>query len=464
MAVDPARLPARGGGPLLHPRIAPLWLRPWFDASALRFITHLHLPASRAWSRALEADGDAAAFAEALGLARVPGPLTRRALVATALAGRAHARAAAAWEAALFGPSAPDPAEAVRAEFARRRAAEAMMVKQGRFLPLIVGGGVEPVGWDIRAQAEMRARHAARLEGPAFPAPARGEIRRSHVVMGPDGPQYWLRVRAPSRLLEDEAWAHVYEPDGVENPATLVILHGICMEMEFWSDQFDPIPRLAGRGLRVVRVEGPWHGRRRQAGRYGGEPILARGPMGMVELLEAWVAEVALWIDWARRAGSGPVALSGISLGALASQLAISAARDWPRDMRPDAALLVVTTGDVGAILTDSALPRHLGLAPRIAEAGWTGEVLAPWLALAEPGPEPAVAPEDIVMLLGEVDTVAPHAGGRALAERWRIPAENRFFQRRGHFSASISLGVDARPVDRLLAALRRKGGVIREP
>ncbi len=458
MAPGADRLPEPRAGLALHPGIAPLWLRPWFDAAALRFITRLHLPISRAWSRALS--GDIAEFADALALRRTPGPLIRRAVAATAAAEARYWTADAEWERAMFGSGKPIAA----VEVARRRAAERLMLSQRGFLPLAFGHGLAPVDWDIPTPERLEERHAERRAGAAFPAPDRVEIRRSGAIPGPDGPQFWLRMPAPSRLLGDEAWAHVYEPDGVDNPATLIFLHGICMEMEFWPDQFDPIPRLARRGVRVVRVEGPWHGRRRAQGRYGGEPILARGPQGMIEQFEAWVAEVALWIDWARSTGSGPVALAGVSLGALTSQLALGAARDWPAAMRPDAALLVVTTGDVGAILTDSALPRGLAMAPRLEAAGWSPEVLAPWLALAEPGPEPSPPVEDIVMLLGRHDVVAPFEGGRALAERWRIPPENLFLQRRGHFSVSVSLGVETAPVDRLLDRLREKGAVIREP
>ncbi len=66
-------------------------------------------------------------------------------------------------------------------------------------------------------------------------------------------------------------------------------------------------------------------------------------------------------------------------------------------------------------------------------------------------------------MLLGRRDVVAPFEGGRALAERGRIPPENLFLQRRGHFSVSVSLGVETAPVDRPLDRLRDKGAVIRE-
>src|SRR3546814_2104258 len=80
-------------------------------------------------------------------------------------------------------------------------------------------------------------------------------------------------------------------------------------------DAIDIAPALTRKGLRVIRPEGPWHGRRRMPGCFGGEPAMAQGPLGLLKLFAAWGAEVAVLIDWARRKGSGPVALGGVSLG-----------------------------------------------------------------------------------------------------------------------------------------------------
>jgi hypothetical protein len=57
-------------------------------------------------------------------------------------------------------------------------------------------------------------------------------------------------------------------------------------------------------------------------------------------------------------------------------------------------------------------------------------------------------------MALGDVDTVTPYPGGRALAETWGIPAENLFVTHRGHFSASLGLCRDSGPLDRLCSIL----------
>ncbi len=97
MAGDHARLPSRGAGPLLHPALAGLWLRPWFDAFALRFIADWQMPMARALATALAVDGEPERFRRRLALTRRPGPVTRAGLAAVAAGGRAYARAAADW-------------------------------------------------------------------------------------------------------------------------------------------------------------------------------------------------------------------------------------------------------------------------------------------------------------------------------------------------------------------------------
>ena len=94
----------------------------------------------------------------------------------------------------------------------------------------------------------------------------------------------------------------------------------------------------------------------------------------------------------------------------------------------------------------------------RLARAGWSEESIKPWMALAEPRGEPALPPERIIIALGDVDRVTPYAGGLALAERWRIPAENRFVSPRGHFSASLAIAERGGPLERLVEVLGEAG------
>jgi pimeloyl-ACP methyl ester carboxylesterase len=454
-ATGSPRLPAPPGQWLFRDPIARLWLRPWFDRAALRLIARWYLPLSRAWAAALAADGEVERFWRGLPQApRGADPLLTRALAQVARRRRAYDLAVRNWEEALFA-AAPMPVDRrVQAELDRRRAAERLMMARAGFLPLALRRRLPAVRFNIPTPAEMARRQAARLAGPAFPAPERSAVETSRRVPGPYGSQHWLRFASEVAGEPDTAWARVFEPEAALEPPTLIFLHGITMEMEFWPDSRDPIPQLTGRGLRVVRVEGPWHGRRRPEGFYGGEPTLARAPLGMVELFQAWVAEIAQLIRWARETSSGPVAVAGISLGALTSQLVASAAAGWPAECRPDAALLVCTSGDVSATVSDSGLAQALGLPKRLLARGWTPDAIQVWRRLVEPDETPGLPPERVVMVLGSKDVVTPFKGGLALAERWQVPAGNRFVWARGHFSAGLGLMADAGPIARLSAAL----------
>ena len=448
-------LPAPGGA-LLGGCLGDILLRPWFDALALPAVTRGFFPLSRAWAAAnlagasperflVEADLPAAA------LGRV-GP----ALARLAARRRAHDAAAAAWEDAFFAAAAAPDGRLAEIEAARMAAAQTWMNGRRLFLPLHLRHPFPAVRWQLPGEAEVAARHGARLARPeaAFPAPPLPAIKRSHSVRRDPGAMSWLRFPACVGGAPDTAWARVVTPPGRVDPPTLIFLHGIGVETEFWRADLACIDRLAASGIRIVRPQGPWHGRRRREGWYGGEPIMAQGPLGLLDLVAAWVAEVAILIAWARATSRGPVGLGGISLGAFVSQIAATAA-DWPAALRPDALLLIGTTGAVADAALAGSLGRALGVAPRLAERSWSAAALRRWAPLLEPRGAPALPSSAIAMLIGTRDTVAPTAGGLALARRWRVPAENLFLRRQGHFSVALGLERDAAPLARLAAILQ---------
>ena len=358
------------------------------------------------------------------------------------------------WDQAFFGPSPVPTAALVAAERGRRRAAVALYEPQTGLLGR--RKRIPPLRLSVAGPEEVAQRQGARLEKGAtpFPAPEAGPLVVSRAVMGPYGREYWIRF--PSPLLGDQVTARVYEPPEAADPASLIFLHGVAMEPEFWPDRADPVGLLARRGLRVICPEGPWHGRRRLEGWYGGEPVLARGPLGFLELFEAWSAETARIIAWARQQSQAPVGLSGVSLGALSAQVTACAARDWPERLRPDALMLASTSGDMMDVAFQGSLARALNMPPQLAAAGWTEANLTRWLPLLEPKGAPALAPERIVMFLGETDDLTPYEGGLALARRWRLPAENLFTRRQGHFSAPLGLIGRPAPLRHFEAILKR--------
>ncbi len=183
--------------------------------------------------------------------------------------------------------------------------------------------------------------------------------------------------------------------------------------------------------------------------------MIARAPLGLLDFLDACVREIAVLVAWGRETGGGPVAVGGISLGALTAQRAAVAASDWPESARPDALLLVGTSDSIGAVADDGSLTRLLGLPEALAAHGWTYEATAPWLPLMDPVGAPAVPPDRTVMALGRADDVTPFARGMELARRWRVPEANLFVRRRGHFSLALGLFRDDAPLGRLAELLK---------
>lgn len=456
---EPLTLPAGAGVSAWRALAARGMLWPWMDSLALRLIVGLHLPLSRAWAAALASEGDPAAFWEGLGQAAPEAGAARdgvgSAVVAVLRRAAAYREAEAAWQAAFFGPHRVAPGHLAAVQARRVAAAEALMLTRGRFLRLHLRRRLPPLRWQIATPEEVEACQGRRLADPgrAFPALAAAEVIQSQASEGRRGDLSWLRFPAP---LGDTAWARVTTPGGIADPPTLIFLHGITIETEMWRDTLDPVAPLTREGIRVIRPEGPWHGRRRLPGFYGGEPVLGRGPLGLLELFQNWVAETSAWIAWARRTSRGPVAVGGISLGALTSQLVLTAARSWPEAQRPDAALLMAGSGDLLATGYEGALPAALDLRPRLAEAGWDAAGIAPWLDLLEPRGRPLLAPERIFMLIGQADEVAPAETALALARRWALPEANVLLRRhQGHFTLDLGVTTDPEPLLALARLLK---------
>ena len=459
----------RDSSPETEPRLptVPGWralaarglLRPWMDSVALGLIARWHLPLSRAWAAARASGGDVAAFWDAVGLA-APGPevtpsRVRPAIEAVLRRAEAYDAAEAAWQAAFFGPHRIAPGRLAELHARRVAAAEALMLTRGRFLGLHLRRRLPPLRCRIAAPAAVEKTQGWRLADPehAFPAIEDAVVTESRATERRVGTLSWLRFPAP---LGDIAWARVTAPRGVADPPTLIFLHGITIETEMWRDSFDPVAPLTREGVRVIRPEAPWHGRRCPLGAYGGERVLGRGPLGLLELFEHWAVEASAWIAWARRTSRGPVAIGGISLGALTGQLVLTAARTWPEVQRPDAALLMAGSGDLLATGYEGALPSALGLRPRLAEAGWDEARIAPWLALLEPQGRPALAPERILMLLGQADDVAPVETALALARRWGLPEANVLLRpHQGHFTLDLGVTTDPEPLLTLARLLK---------
>ena len=452
----------RPGGGLLDP--PPSWargaaggllLRPWLDRAILAILLRRWFPMARLWAAAELAGDDPDLLAAEAPMAPLSGRARdrlRRRLLALSARRRAAAEAEERWREAFFGPRSGggDPGEAERE---RRRRSARYMAARNAFWPW--AGRAPPVRFAPVSPDRMERDHGRyRADAAGLFRPEEGKIEVSASLAGDGVVERWLRLPAGHPETGAGAWAHVFEPAGGYD-CTAVLCHGIGMEAEMWRHGAHMAAPLVRLGVRVIEPEAPWHSRRRPPGRHGGEPFIALGPAGALLNFAAQLREIGALIGWARETGGGRVGLGGLSLGALAAQLAAQHAGAWPQACRPDAALLIATTDRMDDIAWRSSFSRGMKAGPALRRAGWTEEATDSWMPLLAPLDDPWLDPGRIVMALGAADTVTPIAGGRAFARRWRIPPSNLFETRQGHFTLGIGLARAPAPYARLAALLR---------
>lgn len=446
-------------GALLRSPLGPAIVRPWSDWVFLRLLTGGMLPTARLWATA-----EATGFDPGHLVAAHPGISDRIAPadLRAALAGltRLQARALATEREAQAAIAGSSKADRVAATDQSRRvaayeylAARASLFKAAR--------SVAPVDFaipDDRAVADWLKPWGETADA-LFAAPDTPPVlHETPPIKTPGGPMRILMGPSPAPWIDEPLIARVHEPEGLRDPPTYIHCHGIGIDGDQMSEGADEILSLVARGVRVVRLVAPWHGRRRPLGSWSGERFLATAPLGAIQFFAAVVREYATLVGWARATSRGPVAIGGISLGALSAQLAAVRAHAWPAALRPDALLLIATGGPLDAIAYEGSLTRRLGLDRALSTSGWSQARLQPLARLTDPQVAPAVDPAKIVMVLGRKDDVTPYHGGKALATRWQVPAGNLFVNWQGHFTVELGLIPDARPLARMAAILHGGG------
>lgn len=435
-----------------------LLARAWFDRLAYFLLTRWFFPLSRLWAAAREAEGSPERFFAAVPIAPAPhlnGRLTR-ALQRFEAAREAVTTVERRWEAAFFGPGEPSPAELVAIEEERIDRCTSYNATRRHFR-FLRKRQIPSIHWDNARPEQLDTPAYREFMDPetAFAPPAKiPEITVSRPVPAPAGSDYWLRFKSPSPLMNDTVFARVHEPEGVENPPTLIFGHGVCVEFDHWHNLIDEVAELCHAGIRVIRPEAPWHGRRVLPGRYGGETFFARMPLGALELFTAAVREQAVLMDWCRRHTNGPVAVGGSSLGAMISQSTAVNARNWPQRLRPDAVFLITPCARHEDAAVKGLMAKAWGAAERAAEMGWTPEQTARIMKLIDPHGAPALDPSRVVVILGSRDRVTPFDSGLKLVEDWGVPAENVFIWPLGHFSIPLRMMRDASALNRFKSIL----------
>lgn len=435
-----------------------LLARPWVDPVALHGLRRWYLPLSRLWAAANLARLDVARFREEIGIA-LPG-IWSEARLQRLLArhGRAQGRAEEMrreWEAAVFDPAAASDPERLDGE--RRGAATAHLASRALFYPLLFPSRPALARWRIDPPDRVEREFGPVLANPSrlYVAPLEvGSVEVSRRFVKDGLCEYWLRADTPSARLRqrpgsETLYARVVEPVAGTSD-TLVFGNGLCVETELMSIDRGPASQLAAMGWRVIEPVSPYHGLRAMPGFYGGEPFFAASPTSSMDLISGQAIESALLVAWARARSAGRIALAGISMSSFVAQLAASHCHLWPAAARPDAALLISHSGRVEDVTFGGALAGMLGLDRALMEAGWERESLARLSRMIDPADTPALPPSRIVSALGKTDRWVPYRDGLALAERWRLPEDNRFRYRFGHLGMPVQLMRDSSPFARL--------------
>lgn len=436
--------------------------RPWVDPVGLFGLRRWYMPLSRLWAAANAAGGDVTRFRDEIGSplpAAWPESLINGLLVRHDKARSAADAARLAWEEAIFSGA---NVEAGALDRRRRVAATGHLATRALFYPLLFPCRPAAARWQIESPGDVE-----RALGPLIGDPAAlygvpldtGTVAVSRSFLRSGLKEYWLRAPTPSIRLRGRAgsemmYARVVEPADAVPKATLIIGSGLCLEFELLTVARDPGVRLAAQGWRVIEPISPYHGLRAMPGSYGGEPFFAAAPTSAFDLIAGQAIETALLTAWSRARFGGKVAVAGISMTSFVAQQVASHCDLWPEFARPDAAMLISHSGRVEDVTFGGALAAALGLDRALTDAGWTREALARISAAIDPAAVPALPPSRIISVLGETDRWVPYDDGRAVAQRWKLPADNLFRYRLGHLGMPVQLTRDPAPFERLMRVL----------
>jgi len=446
---------------LISSPLGGLIARPWLDTLVLYFLKHWFFPLSRLWAAARAAEGDPQKFIEQVPLQQ-PNTSERRAITA-ALHQFERARLKAfsidqLWRDSFFGAQAVAEErlpiiEEMRLDF---RTDYNMTRRKFRRLRRLVKTSVRmnpPTPDDVAMQfGENGGKLSGYFDLPeTFP-----EVVVSRSIPTSAGKDYWLRFPSPDPHMDDMVYARVHEPAAVKNPPTLIFGHGMGVEFDHYHLLLDEIGPLTKLGIRVIRPEAPWHGRRVLPGHYGGEQFLSNLPISIFNFVSAQHKEWSTIIDWCRNNSSGPVAIGGSSLGAQSAKAIAMSAINWPEQQRPDALLLITHNMHMYEAALEGVLSDIWNLGDAMRAAGWHHESEKSWLQRIDPPRPVAISGKNIVSVLGTEDNVTLITSALAQMDHWNIPAENRFCYKRGHFSVPLGMLNNDEPLQRFATVLKQ--------
>lgn len=435
--------------------------RPWLDRVIAYFLQHWFFPLSRLWAAARAASGDVDKFIQHVPL-KSPSTSQRK-KIQRALNHFERSRLKAfsteqLWDDYFFGAHEVPENRLPIVEEMRLDFRTAYNLSRMRFISLrkLV---ITSVYMAPPTPEEVEARFGDSGEGvealfelpQEFPA-----VEVSRPIPTAAGKDYWLRFPSPSATMNDMAYARVHEPRGVSNPPTLIFGHGICVEFDHYQQLVDEVTTLTSMGVRVIRPEAPWHGRRVLPGHYGGEQLLSTTPNSMFDFYAAQHKEWAILIDWARSNSDGAVAIGGSSLGSQTAKAIAIRAASWPEHLRPQALLAITHSKYVYEAALEGSLSDIWNLGASLRDMGWHQNVEKTWLQRMDPQGEPCMPGDCIVSVTGERDTVTPKTFVGQQLDEWGVPRENRFAYERGHFTVPLGMIYNEEPIRAFAEVLKR--------
>ncbi len=286
---------------------------------------------------------------------------------------------------------------------------------------------------------------ASRVHRPAAVASvARWEHRRSRE----------LRLEAPSDGPGDHpgarkliATAHL-RPRLRDGAPMVLILHGYAVPMPFWDAL--QARTLRARGAHSVRLDLPFHLRRRVRGHSSGDGFFGTDPARILGTVRQSVEDAAALVAWVRAEITPAVAVMGVSLGGLVACLLAA-------QVRLDSVVAVAPLCDPPATFLDNMprnLARRLGLTAtsggawgedRIAARAMLDAALAP---LVPRNLVPLTPPENITFIRPELDIIVGPQPIADLAQAWGADLWDYPY---GHITIMNAPGVGDRIRERLL-------------
>ena len=110
----------------------------------------------------------------------------------------------------------------------------------------------------------------------------------------------------------------------------------------------------------------------------------------------------------------------------------------WPERTRPDVAIPVAASADIGDLLFESSLTEILGVTGALRDAGWTPELMRELDSLLTAPETPGLAPGRIFPVGGLVDEMTQYPTTRETLDRWGVPDRNRLEWDCGHFGVTL--------------------------